>query len=235
MPRKQKDEAREAPQAEPQPDVPRDRLPGTVEYAEAQRQRDDERMRALSEAHQQMAVETAAGPDDNTENVLVAKRDARAARQEQEAIDQAKRAAENAPPPRQESEEVSPEEGTVPEPVNPMHPFVPGPAGSAPHSPTMPAGPMGEKVVYVTDDITADGTPLIQGQPEGVAEPDYDLDGENNRRYSDIQPGWENHPADADADKSDPLINRHSPEGAKLEQMRYQRDVVYVPQDTEGY
>jgi hypothetical protein len=102
---------------------------------------------------------------ERTENVLVVKATASAARQEQERIDEGKRAAERQqpePPP-----EPPPEEGTVPEWVNPRHPFVPNAFGSAPHSASMPAGPMGEKVVYVTDDIEADGTPLIEGAAGG--------------------------------------------------------------------
>jgi hypothetical protein len=162
--------------------------------------------------------------------VLSVKATARAARQEQERIDEGKQAAENQqpePPP-----EPPPEEGTVPEWVNVgKHPFVPNALASAPHSATMPAGPMGEHVVYVTDDITEDGTPLIEGAPEGIAQPDHSLNGYTNVLLTDIDPNWQHHPADADQDKSEPLLNRHSPEGAGVEQMKLQRDVVFVPKD----
>lgn len=233
MARKRRDEQpAEEPQAEQsaQAAVPRELIPDTVEYAMAQRQRDDERMADLQKGIEESQAQVVA-EGERTENVLSVKATARAARQEQERIDEGKRAAELQQP--QPPPEPPPEEGTVPEWVNPKHPFVPNALGSAPHSAEMPAGLMGEKVVYVTDDIEADGTPLIEGAPEAVAEPDYALSGYTNTRYTDIDPAWQHHPADADADKSEPKLNRHSPEGAGVEQMKLQRDVVFVPKSAD--
>jgi hypothetical protein len=236
MARKRKDEQPDEPQAEqqaePQPAqaaVPRELIPETVEYAQAQRQRDDERMAGLQKGIEESQAQVVA-EGERTENVLSVKASARAARQEQERIDEGVRAAEQQQP--QPPPEPPPEEGTVPEWVNPKHPFVPNAFGSAPHSEGMPAGPQGDKVVYVTDDIEADGTPLIEGAAEAVAEPDYALNGYTNSRYTDIAPDWQHNPADADADKSQPKLNRHSEEGAGVEQMKLQRDVVFVPKDT---
>lgn len=227
MARKRKDEQPDAPQA--QASVPRELIPDTVEYAEAKRKRDDDHMNELQRSFAENAAKAVAVPGQPTENVLVVKTSERAAQQEQARIDEGKQAAANQqpePPP-----EPPPEEGTVPEWVNPKHPFVPNALGSAPHSATMPAGPMGEHIVYVTDDIEADGTPLIEGAAEGVHESDYALNGYTNTRTTDIDPNWQHHPADADADKSEPKINRHSVEGAGVEQMKLQRDVVFVPKD----
>ena len=223
MARKRKEQQ---PQAQA---VPRELIPDTVEFTEAKRRRDDAHMADLQKGiEESQAQQVAEGGD--TENVLVVKATARAARQEQERIDEGKAAAEKQqpePPP-----EPPPEEGTVPEWVNVgKHPFVPNAFASAPHSADMPAGPMGEHVVYVTDDIEPDGTPLIEGAPESVAEPAYELNGYTNARVTDIAPDWENHPADADQDKSEPKLNRHSEEGAGVERMKLQRDVVFVPKD----
>jgi hypothetical protein len=235
MARKRKDEQpaeQPGPQTEqqpaPAPAVPRELIPDTVEYSLAQRKRDDERMadlqRGIEESQAQVVAE-----GERTENVLSVKATARAARQEQERIDEGKRAAEQQQP--QPPPEPPPEEGTVPEWANPKHPFAPNAFGSAPHSEGMPAGPQGDKIVYVTDDIEADGTPLIEGAAESVAEPDYALNGYSSARYTDIDPNWQHHPADADADKGEPKLNRHSPEGAGVEQMKLQRDVLFVPKD----
>lgn len=216
------------PESPPQAAVPRELLPETVEYTQAQRKRDDERMAGLQRGIEESQAQVVA-EGERTENVLSVKASARAARQEQERIDEGKRAAERQqpePPP-----EPPPEEGTVPEWVNPTHPFVPNALGSAPHSAEMPAGPQGEKVIYVTDDIEADGTPLIEGAPETVAEPDYALNGYTNSRYTDIAPDWQHSPADAEVDKSEPKLNRHSEEGAGVERMKLQRDVVFAPKD----
>ena len=222
------DEPADAPQA--QAAVPRELIPDTVEYTEAKRKRDDERMADLQKGIEQAQAQGVVEGDGDTENVMVVKRSARAARQEQERIDEGKRAAEKQQP--EPKPEPPPEEGTVPEWVNiGKHPFVPNAFASAPHSADMPAGPMGEHIVYVTDDIEADGTPLIEGNPEGVAQPFPEIQGYTNASYKDIDENWENHPADADADKSEPKINRHSPEGAGVEQMKLQRDVVFVPKD----
>jgi hypothetical protein len=222
--KRRNDEERQAQAA-----VPRELIPDTVEYAEAKRKRDDDHMNELQRSFAENAAKAVAVPGQSTENVLVVKTSERAAQQEQARIDEGKEAAANQqpePPP-----EPPPEEGTVPEWVNPKHPFVPNAFGSAPHSATMPAGLMGEKVIYVTDDLIEDGTPLIEGAPEGVAEPSHALNGYTNTLLTDIDPNWQHHPADADADKSQPKLNRHSVEGAGVEQMKLQRDVVFVPKD----
>lgn len=239
MVRKRKDEQQPPePQAPPQPEpsspppqaaVPRELLPETVEYTQAQRKRDDERMADLQRGIEASQAQVVA-EGERTENVLSVKATARAARQEQERIDEGKRAAEQQQP--QPPPEPPPEEGTVPEWVNVgKHPFVPNAFGSAPHSAEMPAGPQGEKVIYLTDDITEDGTPLIEGAPESVAEPDYALNGYTNSRYTDVDANWQHSPADAEVDKSEPKLNRHSEEGAGVERMKLQRDVIFVPKD----
>jgi hypothetical protein len=228
----QSDTYSDEPADAPAPAVPRELIPDTVEYSLAQRKRDDERMADLQRGIEASQAEVVA-EGERTENVLSVKATARAARQEQERIDEGKRAAEQQQP--QPPPEPPPEEGTVPEWANPKHPFVPNAFGSAPHSEGMPAGPQGDKVIYVTDDIEADGTPLIKGVAEGVAEPEPALNGYSNYLYTEIGSEWQHHPADADADKSEPKLNRHSPEGAGVEQMKLQRDVVFVPKnEAEG-
>jgi hypothetical protein len=64
-----------------------------------------------------------------------------------------------------------------------------------------------------------------------VAEPEPNLNGYTNSLYTEIGSEWQHHPADADADKSEPKLNRHSARGRGVEQMKLQRDVVFVPKD----
>lgn len=125
-----------------------------------------------------------------------------------------------------------PTEGTLPpEYANvPVHPVRPDRSGSAPHTETMPAGPMDEDVVYVTDDIAPDGTPLIQ--PDFV-EARPEIDGESDRLYTDVDKGWQHSPAEPvgrnAAGELEPMVNQHSPEGARLDELKTLRPVEYVP------
>lgn len=95
---------------------------------------------------------------------------------------------------------------------------------------------MDADVVYVTDDIKADGTPNVsQGFVEGKPE----WDGESDRDYSQINAGgrkWQHAPAEQvgatnDAGELEPVINSHSEEGARLDEIKLGRPVKYVPND----
>lgn len=57
----------------------------------------------------------------------------------------------------------------------PQHPVKPNAFGSAPEPTSVPTGVQGEQVVYITDDIAADGTPLIQPKatPQDIAKPSF--------------------------------------------------------------
>jgi hypothetical protein len=195
---------------------------------EARRARDEEVQRQVEGRERQLA-EAAAGPEDRTENVLVAKTSARAARQEQERIDEGRRAAERQD--RQPPPEPPGQDGVLQSQYKftPAHPPVPGPTGSAPHSESLPAGPQGEDVRYETDDILEDGTPLIQGQPAAFVEQQPHIDGESDREYPADGRRWQHGPAEF-AEPQEPLVNQHSPEGALLDSIkRGGQPVEYVP------
>lgn len=204
--------------------------PTTPEAIRAKRQRDDDRNRDAVTAREQLLAQAAA-PGEHPDVVVATKQTERAAIAEQERIDAGKRAAERqqpqppAPPP--------PTEGTLPEEAHAVHPFVPDARGSAPHPATVPAGPMDSDVRYETDDIAPDGTPLIQGQPQGFVEPSPHLDGESDREYPADGRRWQHSPAEQAGEMGDdglvPVVNSHSEEGARLDELKLQRPVVYVP------
>jgi hypothetical protein len=116
----------------------------------------------------------------------------------------------------------------------PVHPPEPGPGGSSPHPNPLPVGPQGEDVRHETDDIDADGTPITS---KGFVEASPEIDGESDRRYDEIaRAHWRPGPADQAGLRDDkgalvPLVNQHSPEGARLDEIKLQRPVVYIPND----
>lgn len=198
--------------------------PTTPEAIQAKRESDARRKQEAVRAREQQLAE-AADPGGDHPNVMVVKRTELAARAEQERIDAGKRAAAKQKP--QPAPVLPPE---------PMHPEEPNAIGSTPRSAGTPEGPQGEDVIYVTDDIEADGTPkiskgFVQGQP--------DYDGESDRSYADINVGgrrWRHSPAEqvGAADENgelEPVINSHSEEGARLDEIKLGRPVVYVPND----
>jgi hypothetical protein len=195
---------------------------------EARRLRDEDVQRQVEGREQQLA-EAAAGPEDRTENVLVAKTSARAAapgagahrhRQAQQQRPTARASPSSSSRGRRAPAEYK---------FTPAHPPVPGPTGSAPHSEGMPAGPQGEDVRYETDDILEDGTPLIQGQPAAFVEQQPHIDGESDREYPADGRRWQHGPAEF-AEPQEPLVNQHSPEGAQLDSIkRGGQPVEYVP------
>jgi hypothetical protein len=207
--------------------------PTTPEAIKAKRESDARRKQEAVRAREQQLAE-AADPGGDHPNVLVVKRTELAARAEQERIDAGKAAAKRQKP--QEAPPKPPESGTLPQEFNPMHPVEPNPIGSSPHSPGTPAGPMGEDVIYVTDDIKADGTPNVS---PGFVEPTPEFDGEGGRFYTDVLVSGANllgravrpFVAADDDGNLEPVINSHSEEGARLDEIKLQRPVVYVPND----
>lgn len=190
-----------------------------------QRQLDAERKQEAVRGREQLLAQAVAGPEDRTENVLVAKVSARAAAQEQERIDQGKDAAarqqpEPPPPP-------PPTEGNAPPEPQSAHPPVPSPAGSAPHAETIPAGPPDEHTVYVTDDIEPDGTPLIAGQPQEFAPSLPQIDGYTGKENPDA-----NNALAFDPEETPVKINQHSEEGARLDELKTGVRTVFVPTET---
>jgi hypothetical protein len=131
----------------------------------------------------------------------------------------------------------APGEGQVPQDAQslqrvPVHPPEPNMEGSSPHPNPLPVGAMGEDVRHETDDIEADGTPVTS---KGLVEQQPDIDGESDRRYSQIERAfWQHGPAEqvgpvTDRGELEPVINSHSPEGARLDEIKLQRPVEYVP------
>jgi hypothetical protein len=116
----------------------------------------------------------------------------------------------------------------------PVHPPEPNPEGSSPHPNPLPVGPMGEDVRHETDDIDADGTPVTS---KGFVDGTPEIDGENDRRYDQIDRAhWQPGPPDQAGLRDDkgelvPIVNQHSPEGARLDEIKLQRPVVYIPND----
>lgn len=204
--------------------------PTSQEGIQARRERDAQRKQEAVKAREQQLAQ-AADPGGDTENVVVAKQTGRAARAEQDRIDTGKRAAERQQP--QRPEPLPPTEGRLPQEFSPAHPRVPDPTGSAPHPNTVPAGPMDEDIRYETDDIEADGSPLIDREAQSFVEPSPEIDGESDRLYTDVDPAWQHSPAEqvgeAGDDGLEPVINQHSEEGARLDELKLQRPVVYVP------
>jgi hypothetical protein len=128
-------------------------------------------------------------------------------------------------------------EGQVPQGAEdlqrvPVHPPVPDLEGSSPHPNPLPVGAMGEDVRHETNDIDADGTPVTS---QGFVEGDPDIDGESDRRYSEIDRAfWQHGPAEqvgpvGEDGQLEPVINMHSEEGARLDEIKLQRPVRYVP------
>jgi hypothetical protein len=166
--------------------------------------------------------------DKDHPDVAVVKRTERAARQEQERLDTAKRAAKandtaGFKPPSQPGDK-----GFIAEPA---HPKKPGPRGSAPRSEGTPDGPQGEDVIYVTDDIEPDGTPKVS---QGFVEQTPEWDGESDRDLTQLPRGahWEFTALEpAGSDYIEERVNNHSPEGAALDSIKEGRPVRFVPND----
>lgn len=116
----------------------------------------------------------------------------------------------------------------------PVHPPEPNLEGSSPHPNPLPVGPMGEDVRHETDDIDADGTPVTS---KGFVEAQPDIDGESDRRYSQIEHAtWRHGPAEQvgpvnEQGELEPIVNQHSPEGARLDEIKLQRPVRYEPNE----
>jgi hypothetical protein len=207
--------------------------PTSEQAIRAQREADAQRKQDAVAAREQQLAEAAA-PGEHPDVVVATKASERAARAEQERIDAGKAAA--AKQERQEPAPVPPEEGTLPAEFNPAHPVEPNALGSSPHSPGTPAGPMGEDIRYETDDIAADGTPNVG---KGFVKPTPEYDGEGDRYYDQVgqrtKRGWAHSPAEQVGEANDdglaPVINSHSEEGARLDEIKLGRPVVYVPND----
>jgi len=190
-----------------------------------QRKLDAEAKQEAVRGREQLLAQAVAGPEDRTENVLVAKVSARAAAQEQERLDAGQKAAAAQqpepplPPP--------PTEGVLPPEPQSAHPPVPSVAGSAPHAETLPAGPMDDVVVYVTDDIAPDGTPLIRGEAQPFVEPSPQINGEDDKEYPNA-----NNQLPFNPDETPVKINQHSEEGARLDELKTGVRTVFVPTET---
>jgi hypothetical protein len=90
---------------------------------------------------------------------------------------------------------------------------------------------MDEDVIHVTDDIEADGSPKIRGRE--LVEPSPEINGETGAEYPE---GWSHGPAEQvgpvdENGELEPIINQHSPEGARLDEIKLQRPVIYVPNE----
>jgi hypothetical protein len=188
---------------------------------EARRQRAAQRKTEEVEAREKLLEDTFVPVADA--------RQQRAKRATEERIKEGERAAKGQTPFKPPS---SPDEkGFIAEPA---HPEKPGPRGSAPRSPGTPDGPQGEDVIYVTDDIAEDGTPLVS---PGFVEPTPEWDGEANRDYNELYEKlgrkWSVGTAEPVqlVDEDDEPVNSHSPEGAELDSIKTGRKVKFVPND----
>jgi hypothetical protein len=92
---------------------------------------------------------------------------------------------------------------------------------------------LSEDVRHVSDDVAADGTPLVGGAPRGFVAGTPDYDGESDRFYSEVQGARSVPPAPAAAEEA-PLVNRHSPDGARLEELKMLRPVVYAARNADA-
>lgn len=90
----------------------------------------------------------------------------------------------------------------------------------------------GDDVRRVSDDIAADGSPLVDSAPRGFVAGTPDYDGESDRLYSEVQGARPTPPAAAPDEA--PLVNRHSPEGARLDEIKTLRPVVYAARDAQA-
>jgi len=170
----------------------------------------------------------AAAPGEHPDVCVSTRRTERAARQEQQRIDEGKRAAKANDTAGFKPASEPGDEGFVPEPA---HPAKPGPRGSAPRSDGTPEGPMGEDVIYVTDDIEPDGTPKVSS---GFVESTPEWDGESDRDLTQLPRGakWEKGEIEPlQSDYLEERINNHSPEGAALDSIKEGRPVRFVPND----
>jgi hypothetical protein len=192
--------------------------PDNPKKLEARRQREAQRKQEEVEGRERLLTEAWA-EGDHPDVAVAIKRTERAARQEQERIDEGKRAAKNQKPFRPAS---SPDdEGFVKEPAHPLQAETPD-------------GPMGEDVIYRTNDIDYDGTPYVRSN---VVEPTPEWDGDAGRDYNELfkrlKREWKVGEADPVIlkDEDDAMVVSTSPESAERESKRFGQPIKFVPND----
>jgi hypothetical protein len=192
--------------------------PDNPKKLEARRQREAQRKQEEVEGREKLLQEAWA-PGKHPDVAVSIKRTERAARAEQERIDEGKRAAAKQKPFRPASHPD--DEGFVKEPAHPLQAETPD-------------GPQGEDVIYRTNDIDYDGTPYVRSHD---VEPTPEWDGENSRDYNELfakmKREWKLGEADPviPKDEDDVMTVSTSPESAEHESKRFGQEIRFVPND----